>query len=111
MSTHTHGIFSTYDRKAQYFLPPFTAMSDADAIRTFTEAVVASDLPLSKYPADFDLVRLGNIDLIEGTIFPQVPTTLLINGLVALTDAHRERARYQAVLSPQAEPESSPSAT
>ncbi|QCQ85092.1 nonstructural protein [Blackfly microvirus SF02] len=95
----TNILFSIYDRKAQYYLPPFTARSEADALRVFNEAVISSETPVSQYPADFDLLVLGAVDLETGVLTPEMPTPRpLINGLVALTSAQRERSRYQAIL-------------
>jgi len=91
-------IYSVYDRKAQYYLPLFTMRGNADAIRQFTEIVTQSDTNVSKYPADYDLVRLGQIDLETGSIEPQYPCETLINGLVALQNAQLERSRYQKIL-------------
>jgi len=90
-------IFSVYDRKAQYYLPIFTSRT-ADALRQFGEIVTQSDTPIAKYPADFDLCRLGDIDLDTGLITPVHPEPL-INGLVALQLAQSERSRYAKVLS------------
>lgn len=95
-----NSIYSLYDRKAQYYLPLFTAQTDTDAIRMFSESIITSDLPLSKYPADFDLIRIGTVDLEKGILTPEHPTYPVINGLVALQNANVERARYQAVLNP-----------
>lgn len=97
-------IYSIYDRKAQLFLPVFSEQSDAQAIRTFTETVTMTDIPVAKYPADFDLVGLGSLDITTGQVTPHHPFRLIINGLVCLENASRERQRYQAILSaPQAE--------
>ena len=98
---HTSNIYSIYDRKAQYYLPVLNARTDADAIRIFTDGVTSSDTQVSKYPADFDLVRLGKIHLETGLIDREWPVGLVINGLVALQTAQTERARYQALLQPQ----------
>jgi len=92
-------IYSVYDRKSQYYLPIFQSRSDNDAIRSFQENALLSDTPLSKYPADYDLVLLGAIDNSSGRLAPEFPPTVLINGLVALQAAQTERARYQALLS------------
>lgn len=94
-------IYSVYDRKAQYYLPIFTRRSDADAQRQFAEIVATSDTPISKYPADFDLVRLGTIDLETGSIEPEHPMGLLINGLVSLQALNAERKRYSQSLGEQ----------
>jgi len=92
-------IFSIYDRKAAYYLPLFTMRSDADAIRQFTGIVTQSETDVSKYPADFDLVSLGTIDLEHGRIEPDYPVRTIMNGLVAFQTAQTERARYAKILS------------
>lgn len=94
-------IYAAYDRKAQYYLPLFQTRSDAEAIRSFTEAVVSSDTNVAKYPADYDLVRLGQLDMETGEITPQWPVGLMINGLVALQASQAERARYAKAINPQ----------
>lgn len=88
-------IYSVYDRKAQYYLPPFYADSNVQALRSFTEAVVTSDTDISRYPSDFDLVGLGHIDLITGKVTSLTHVDLIINGLVALQQAQEERRRYR----------------
>lgn len=94
-------LYCAYDRKAQYYLPVFQARSDADAIRSFTEAVVSSDSNVSKYPADYDLVSLGRMDQETGQIEPQFPCRLLLNGLVALQNSQAERSRYAKAVNSQ----------
>lgn len=100
-----NGLYSIYDRKAQYYLPAFQADRDITAHRQFNDLVVTSDMPISRYPADFDLIRLGTIDTETGEITPEFPVGLLINGLVALEGINRERARYASVLSPSTQSE------
>jgi len=90
-------IFSVYDRQAQYYLPVFSSRT-ADALRQFGEIVTQSDTPIAKYPADYDLCLLGEIDLDTGVIIAKHPEPLM-NGLVALQLAQSERARYAKVLS------------
>jgi len=92
-------LYSIYDRKAAYYLPLFTVRSDADAIRQFTDIITQSDTNVSKYPADYDLVSLGEIDLEIGRIEPVYPARTIINGLVAFQAAQTERARYAKILS------------
>lgn len=104
-------IYSTYDRKAQYHLAVFTARGDADASRMFTEAVVKSETPLSQYPADFDLVKIGSINLDTGVLTPEPVPVLMLNGLVALTEAQRQRNRYQTVLGTIEDEEIAPEAS
>lgn len=94
-------IYAAYDRKAQYYLPIFQTRSDAEAVRSFTDAVVSSDTNVAKYPADFDLIRLGEIDMETGQITPEWPVGLIINGLVALQAHQADRARYAKAVNPQ----------
>lgn len=91
-------VYAVYDRKAQYYLPPFTARGDAEASRMFTDAVMTSETPISQYPADFDLVKVGSFDLDTGVLTPEQPPRLMVNGLVCLTEAQRQRSRYATVL-------------
>lgn len=94
-------LYAAYDRKAEYYLPVFQTKSEGEAIRSFTEAVVNSETPLSRYPAEYDLCHLGDMDMETGEIFPKFPVGLIINGLVAMQAAHAERARYAKALNPQ----------
>lgn len=105
-------LYSIYDRKAQVYLPPFTAQHEAMALRTFAEAVVSSETPVSQYPADFDLLLLGAVDVETGILVQETPSPRpIINGLVALTNAQRERQRYQSILSTVGEEEPAPEAS
>lgn len=111
--TITHNLYAVYDRKAQYYLPPFACRSDADAERQFTEAVMTSETPISQYPAEFDLVRLGSIDLETGFLSSNqggMPY-LMLNGLVCLEAAHQTRNRYRRVLEQPNSDESHPDAS
>lgn len=96
-----HNLYSIYDRKAGYFLPAFHVQSEADALRSFKDVIINSDTNVSKYPADYDLIQLGHINLISGMVEALTPTGLIINGLVALQEAEAERRRYQALLNPE----------
>lgn len=106
-----NNLYCIYDRKAAYCLPVFSARTDTDAIRTFTEAVTTSETPISQYPADFDLIQIGSYDMETGIVTPLIPMGLIINGLTALTEAQRQRSRYQSVLSTVAEEEPAPEAS
>lgn len=94
-------IFSVYDRKAGYYLPMFTCRSEGEALRHFSKLVTESDTPCAQYPADFDLCRLGRVDLETGLLEKVQPIDLLINGLVSFTTALQERERYKKVSAAQ----------
>lgn len=110
MSTITH-LYSIYDRKAQYYLPPFNSRSEAEAVRTFTEAVMTSETPISQYPADFDLVQIGSMDLDSGAVGGLDHIKIVINGLVALESAQRQRRQYQQILNSDASSEAQATAS
>lgn len=108
----TFDLYAIYDRKAQVYFMPFTAAHEAEALRTFAQMVVQSETPLSQYPADFDLLRLGTIGTETGILTPENPTPYpIINGLVSLTTAQRERSRYQSILSTVQQEEPAPEAS
>lgn len=96
-----HKIYTVRDRKAEYCLPVFSAKSDTDAIRSFTETVVSSDTDMSKYPADFDLLAIAEFDIQIGFVKVITPYQILINGLVAIQQANELRSRYKKALDGQ----------
>lgn len=91
-------LYSIYDRKAGYYLPIFQRRTDADAIREFTEVVTMGDGPISKYPSDFELCDLGQMDLDTGEILPAKNARIILNGLSCLQAAHADRQRYKDAL-------------
>lgn len=97
---HVVKLYSIYDRKAQYYLPLMQHRAEADAIREFTDICFNGDLPIAKYPADFDLIELGEWGTGDGAITPSTHPVPIINGLVAIQNAQAERRRYQAILEP-----------
>lgn len=100
---HITMLFSIYDRKASYYLPIFQAERDHQAVRGFTDIVTQSDTDVSKYPADFDLMCLGDMDLDTGELFPAKNPRHIINGMSALQAAQIERKKYQSALAPSVE--------
>lgn len=63
-------LFSIYDLAAQAYSPPFVASTLGIAIRSFTEVLSNPQSSPGKYPADFQLMELGEIDLNLGQIAP-----------------------------------------
>lgn len=60
-------VFSVKDNKVG-FGEPFTAPSEGLAIRSFGEQASNTDTPLTKYPEDFELYKIGEIDTETGEI-------------------------------------------
>lgn len=87
-----------YDRKANVFVMPFTAPNDSEAYRAFAAIMMDPNATVSQYPADFDLVRVGVVDLTTGVLTPETHPYVMVNGLVCLQDAERQRRRYQEAM-------------
>lgn len=61
-------IFSVYDDKAEAFLPPFFAMTQGVALRTFHQAATDENHQFCKHAADYTLFEIGQFDENTGTI-------------------------------------------
>lgn len=61
-------MYSVYDRVAQVYAEPFTAVNDATAVRAFTIAQSSPESMLYASPADFQLWYLGSMDNTDGEI-------------------------------------------
>ena len=86
-------VYSVYDRKAALHAQPFFTKSEADAIRSFEEAVADPSTPLHKWPEDFSLRRLGDFDEASGE-FTKFETVEILNaaGVLARLLERRPRA-------------------
>jgi len=58
--------YALRDIKANYFLTPFPAPSDAAALRSLTEWANDETTMIGKHPADFQLWKVGAWDPAEG---------------------------------------------
>lgn len=61
-------LYSIYDSVGGMFVPPFTARNEADAVRMFRTSVNDPSTNLNKYPTDFFLMELGEMDMTTGDI-------------------------------------------
>lgn len=61
-------IFTIFDSKADYYLPPFFARTNAEAIRTFSQAVNDSSHHIGQNHADFTLFYIGDYDETTGFV-------------------------------------------
>lgn len=69
-------IYTILDEKAQSIGPLFLAVSDDEAERTVGVSFPPDSLP-RRYPADFALLRLGDIDTANGTLSPHAVPVLV----------------------------------
>lgn len=62
-------LYSLYDKKGEFYAPPFVAQNEFDAERQIVAALIASPtIPPSQFPEDFYLVQLGDWDEVTGVI-------------------------------------------
>ena len=61
-------LYSVYDRVAQVYAEPFSAVNDATALRSFTIAQSTPESMLYASPADFQLWYLGSMDNSSGEL-------------------------------------------
>lgn len=76
----THVICAVLDLKAHYYARPFTARTQGEAIRIFTDAVNDKDTAFNAHPEDYALYALGQYDDQMGTILADSKPHLLIAG-------------------------------
>lgn len=74
-----HIICSVLDAKAQYYARPFTARTDGEAIRIFSDAVNDNQTAFFHHPEDYQLYRVGTFDDDTGIVVG-LPPHLLIAG-------------------------------
>lgn len=67
------------DRKAEQFGPVLGYANDADAIRSFVDAVNTprDDSMVYLHPDDFDIIRIGVYDTDDGIVVSEVHRRLL----------------------------------
>lgn len=69
-------IFTVHDAKAAYYLPPFFARTNGEAIRTFSQAVNDSSHHIGQNHSDFTLFEIGEYDEQSGVITAKTPTPI-----------------------------------
>lgn len=61
-------IFSVYDTKAEAYGAPFTKVTKGAALRDFATAANDAETLVGRFPTDFVLYELGEIDLSSGKL-------------------------------------------
>lgn len=62
-------LYSVYDRKSKTYATPFTEIADGTAIRAMQDLIANNqNHPFARYPEDFELVRVGSFNEIDGSI-------------------------------------------
>lgn len=68
-----YNFYCVFDKKAAVYCLPFTSQSDGTAMRDFHAAANDPSSHVHKYPADFELFRLGSYDSDSGVIVASKP--------------------------------------
>jgi hypothetical protein len=63
-------VYSFHDSKVCVYHPPMVLLNDGEARRLASDCVNDAQTPMSRHPADFRLVRLGEYDDNSGTLIP-----------------------------------------
>ncbi|QCQ85097.1 nonstructural protein [Blackfly microvirus SF02] len=72
-------IYTINDSKASFYMQPFYARQNGEAIRTFAQAVNDTSNPnnlMARSPADYSLYEIGEFDELTGQITPVNPVSL-----------------------------------
>lgn len=76
--------YAIFDAKADVFGMPFFCLNDPVAQRTIAAAMQDGNTLFGKYPADYQLWRIGSFDDSKGELVPLVPS--IVCGLVTLKE-------------------------
>lgn len=68
-------MYTVRDRESQTFIKPFCMETDRDAKEGFKIVVNDGESNYSKFPNDFELIRLGEFDPRSGKITPHEDAT------------------------------------
>lgn len=84
-------IFTVLDSKGAFFDKPWYEMSEASAIRAFSDGVNHADEKNMYYvhPEDYTLYKIGSFDNTLGEIKPIIPKALVTAS--ALKDSYKEK--------------------
>jgi len=61
-------IFSIFDNKTVCYSKPFYCLTQAEAIRTFGDAVNTTDSPFNAHPSDYSLFEIGTFEDSSGML-------------------------------------------
>lgn len=76
----TKKLFSIYDEKCTNFNAPFCSQVENEAVRHFGSLLLDDNSMVAKFPQDFKLYYLGDINEVTGVINPLSIPTLIVSG-------------------------------
>lgn len=71
-----HILVATYDIKTGVYARPTAFITDAQAVRSFGEAVNDKTTEFNKHPEDYSIFNIGSYDDNTGEIKPSKPVQL-----------------------------------
>lgn len=76
-------LYSIYDKKAEYYLMPFFAESEAQAKRiVINSALSDTDCSLNRFSQDFRLDKLATLNINTGKVSENISTVAEVQSLV-----------------------------
>lgn len=66
-----HRLYTVFDMKAKFYMPPFNSRNDAEAIRMFSDTANDLDTGIGRHPEDYILYSIGRYDDQTGKIEPE----------------------------------------
>ncbi len=75
-------IYSIFDTASGLYSRPFFTLSDAEAMRSFSDIIQDADHPVGKHPEDYSLLRIGVYDDTKGNMANE-ENECLVTGLEA----------------------------
>lgn len=89
-------LYCVKDAKSGLFSHPIHEHTDDLAIRNFVSAVGAAEGPMSQYPEDFTLFRVGEYDNELGMLFAEQPYSLM-SGIEGLKKGRERSEKLEAL--------------
>lgn len=65
-----HKIYTVYDSKVESYNTPFVLRSTGEALRWFQTLTNDPETQFSKYPTDFSLFEIGEVDMEKCELLP-----------------------------------------
>ncbi len=82
-------IYAIYDTAAAVYMKIWTSLTDAQAMREFTDIFDIKDHTIAHHPEDYYLCRLGTFNDNNGTLDPE-PVETLLTGLEAVAASNNQ---------------------
>lgn len=80
MNHNELGIYAIHDKKSQKYDTPYFAISDLFAKRRFLIMMDEEKSPLNKWNEDFELHKLGEVNMDDGTVIHEPGPKIILEG-------------------------------